>query len=75
MKVLKQFKTKQANKIYQESQPVKIIIPDKVPDLIKMLDNMFPPKCIQPEDNLQKSMFYSGKRDLIDWIKIKLEQQ
>ena len=73
MKVLKQFNKKTFPK---DNDRKKLdVIPDTVPELLKVLDNLFPPIVINPSTSINEIMFSSGKRSLINWIKFKLEDQ
>lgn len=37
-------------------------------DLIKELDEAFPPRCIQRGETFDDAMFYAGKRALVDFL-------
>lgn len=41
-------------------------------ELIDMIDEMFPPQCIQPNQTIESAHRYAGKRELIDYL-IKLQ--
>lgn len=50
-------------------------IPFQSVDLIKELDKLFPEKVPDKEWSDREIWIYVGKRELINWLKAKLEQE
>ena len=41
--------------------------------LVSQLDSLFPPTNPNPEDSMEKIMYRSGQRSVVEWIKENLE--
>jgi len=41
--------------------------------LLQQLDETFPPTNPNPEDTMEKIMYRSGQRSVVEWIKANLE--
>ena len=41
--------------------------------LVSQLDSLFPPTNPNPEDTMEKIMYRSGQRSVVEWIKENLE--
>lgn len=41
--------------------------------LVSQLDSLFPPTNPNPEDKMEKIMYRSGQRSVVEWIKENLE--
>ena len=50
-------------------------IPNIPSDLIKFLDQRVPSKDFSPSDSLREIDFYSGKRELVNFLKTLNEEQ
>lgn len=44
-----------------------------VADLVALLDDIVPPRCVLPSETIEEAHRYAGKRDLIDCLKEALE--
>jgi len=43
--------------------------------IIADLDTTFPPTTFTPEDSMEKIMYRSGQRSVVEWIKTKMEEE
>ena len=41
--------------------------------LVNQLDSLFPPTNPNPEDTMEKIMYRSGQRSVVEWIKENME--
>lgn len=41
--------------------------------MVQQLDEIFPPTNANPEDTMEKIMYRSGQRSVVEWIKENLE--
>ena len=40
------------------------VIPPTASELVEILDDMFPPRCIKPGETMEDAQRYAGKREL-----------
>ena len=50
------------------------VLPTTVTDFIKLLNNMYPEKCADLEDDLKSIYFKAGQRDVIRFINMLKER-
>lgn len=50
------------------------ILPETTADLIKFLDKQYPAKCIEPRQSLEDAHRYAGKRELVEYLKLKFKE-
>ena len=50
-------------------------IPANTVDLLALLEEEYPARCIRPDETLAQANRYAGARELIDNISVRLKQQ
>lgn len=44
-------------------------------DLIEELEVRFPPRCIQPKDDINQAFFYAGGVSMVEYLRLSYEAQ